>query len=480
MNKLYMSLEEHEEGHEEPVEESEESDEGDDESIDENNTEETTEDDDKETSEIKEAVVEIKNDSETIFNTVNDVKKLESIVEVMESKVKSGEGIDKTTAKVVQIAAESICSNLGMDIQYSLPAIEAYDDINERLSSTKMAVNDISPFIGKAWDAITKAVSDLIKKMKTTTTTIVVDFYKLKKDSDDLLDKIIEMNDSGKTYKIRGDFKPYNDAYYLSTNGEGNKDILSTFQKIEDDINITGNAFREFIKDSSKNLNDVIKKANKKGVKLNDIKFNSKSLNDVFKKYKIPKHNDSRFKDQKFQEDEYGANQIHKFYGIISEHRIIQVYSVYNFFNDVIFNGALNIGILGHEQLGSNDKNYSFLNDEKDLLEKFKVFSNKLDKFVKNNERDLIMGAIDLSSRIEENSESIKKFFKDREIDFQDADFANDDIYKRFIYSLRYSLTNDLEVIVTAFPYLITDIFLLYSNTLWYYTNNFNALKEVK
>lgn len=207
MNKLYMSLEEHEEGHEEPVEESEESDEGDDESIDENNIEETTEDDDKETSEIKEAVVEIKNDSETIFNTVNDVKKLESIVEVMESKVKSGEGIDKTTAEVVQIAAESICSNLGMDIQYSLPAIEAYDDINERLSSTKMAVNDISPFIGKAWDAVTKAVSDLFNKIKLTTEKNATDFDNLKKDANILINKLTEVVDNNKMDKIKEGIK---------------------------------------------------------------------------------------------------------------------------------------------------------------------------------------------------------------------------------------------------------------------------------
>lgn len=110
------------------------------------------------------SATELEESAEIIGDAVEETEKLEEVVEIMEEKVESGEGMDDTTAKMAEVAVESICANLGLDIKGQLPALESYEGSSTRLTSTNIAIESIKSWIIKTWEKIRKFIVDTFNK----------------------------------------------------------------------------------------------------------------------------------------------------------------------------------------------------------------------------------------------------------------------------------------------------------------------------
>lgn len=106
-------------------------------------------------------------DAETAMDTSetisNDAETVENLGEVVEDSIESGEGLDETSAAVVQETVENIMKRHGMPRRAwpKFPSLEAYSNRSSRLRATKQILvslegvwNDIKSGIMKAWEAI--------------------------------------------------------------------------------------------------------------------------------------------------------------------------------------------------------------------------------------------------------------------------------------------------------------------------------------
>jgi len=103
---------------------------------------------------VEEPVAEIEGGMAQAESAMTDVDTLEKIEEGMQASVDSGEGMDPTSAKIAEVAIESICRRLGIDASKVTVSSESFGSRNTRMRSTNMALEGIGDAMSSAWRAI--------------------------------------------------------------------------------------------------------------------------------------------------------------------------------------------------------------------------------------------------------------------------------------------------------------------------------------
>lgn len=102
--------------------------------------------------EVNEDAGEIDDLNASIEEAVEDVDTLEDIASVMDESTENG-GMDQTTARVAEIAVESIYKRLGVQ-KKSMPAMESFGSKGTRVGATKIAVEKIGEVLKEVWARI--------------------------------------------------------------------------------------------------------------------------------------------------------------------------------------------------------------------------------------------------------------------------------------------------------------------------------------
>lgn len=93
---------------------------------------------------------------------------LEDIADVASEAVKSGEGLDESAAEMASISIESIRNRLGIRGESRLvPATESFGNVNTRVMSTRLIVENIGDTLKRIWAAIKAAAARIWEKIKS-------------------------------------------------------------------------------------------------------------------------------------------------------------------------------------------------------------------------------------------------------------------------------------------------------------------------
>jgi hypothetical protein len=96
-----------------------------------------------------------------------DAEALGDVQELMQEAVDSGEGMSEQTAEMAEVAVESICARLGFDrSQRTLPAMESFGQTGTRLSSTKIALENLTDRAKRIWQGIWNWLKQIWEKIK--------------------------------------------------------------------------------------------------------------------------------------------------------------------------------------------------------------------------------------------------------------------------------------------------------------------------
>ncbi len=93
---------------------------------------------------------------------------LEDIADVASEAVESGEGLDESAAEMASIAIESIRNRLGIRGESRLvPATESFGNVNTRVMSTRLIVENIGDTLKRIWAAIKAAAARIWDKIRS-------------------------------------------------------------------------------------------------------------------------------------------------------------------------------------------------------------------------------------------------------------------------------------------------------------------------
>lgn len=92
-----------------------------------------------------------------------DTDTLESLGDVVEDAVESGEGMDETAARAVEVGVESIANRWGFKVQ-KLGA-ESFNGAN-RAQATRVAYEGVMDAVKDAWDTFLKWLQEMINKLR--------------------------------------------------------------------------------------------------------------------------------------------------------------------------------------------------------------------------------------------------------------------------------------------------------------------------
>lgn len=96
-----------------------------------------------------------------------DLDTLSEISDVMQESVDSGEGLDPVAARMAAVSVESISQRLFRGNNFRLiPALESFGDEHSRVTATNMAIENISDIVKRGVDAIRKAFSLIMEKIR--------------------------------------------------------------------------------------------------------------------------------------------------------------------------------------------------------------------------------------------------------------------------------------------------------------------------
>ncbi len=126
---------------------------------------------------------------------IADVETLEEIKEVLEDAAESGDGIDETAAKVVEVAVESIYARLGMEYRGLGTSAESFGSSRSRVTATNIAAESIGDSISRAWEAIKKFFKKIWTYIKDFAKSIFTAIGRLKVAANKMFEKV---NKSGK------------------------------------------------------------------------------------------------------------------------------------------------------------------------------------------------------------------------------------------------------------------------------------------
>ena len=109
--------------------------------------------------ETSEAGGAVEENLDAIDSADTDSGELSDLADTVEETVENG-GMDATTARVVEVAVESIYKRLGVP-RKAMPAMEAFGAEGNKLAATKIALETIKESLAKIWEAIKKAIVDM-------------------------------------------------------------------------------------------------------------------------------------------------------------------------------------------------------------------------------------------------------------------------------------------------------------------------------
>lgn len=115
------------------------------------------------TEEVAAAGAEVEEVQEAIEEGVADAETLETVADTLEETVEDG-GADPATAQMAEVAVESIYRRLGIEAK-AMPALEAFNDKEQRITATKLAVEGIREKAKKIWDTIVAFFKNLFQKV---------------------------------------------------------------------------------------------------------------------------------------------------------------------------------------------------------------------------------------------------------------------------------------------------------------------------
>lgn len=92
-----------------------------------------------------------------------DTDTLENLGEVVESAVESGEGMDETAARAVEVGVESIATRWGFKVQKI--GAESFNGAN-RAQATRVAYEGVMDAVKDAWDTFLKWLQEMINKLR--------------------------------------------------------------------------------------------------------------------------------------------------------------------------------------------------------------------------------------------------------------------------------------------------------------------------
>lgn len=112
--------------------------------------------------EVNERSEEVMDVVEAIEEAVEDTDTLEDIAAVMDESTENG-GMDQTSARVAEVAIESIYKRLGVRKSTAMPAMESFGTQGTRIGATKIALEGVKEVLKQAWDAIVAAITSIGK-----------------------------------------------------------------------------------------------------------------------------------------------------------------------------------------------------------------------------------------------------------------------------------------------------------------------------
>lgn len=137
--------------------------------------------------EAGEAGGELEAQVDTIDEAGADADTLSDISEVLEGTIEEG-GADPATARVAEIAVESIYRRLGVQ-KRAMPSMESFGSRSSRVRATQLAIESIKETLVKWWEAIKAAFLKLWGWMKNTWTALFNASAKLDQRAKALLDR---------------------------------------------------------------------------------------------------------------------------------------------------------------------------------------------------------------------------------------------------------------------------------------------------
>ena len=166
-----------------------------------------------EIAEAGEAGAEMGDQIETIDEAHDDQDTLGAISEVLEDSVEDG-GVDQATARVAEIAVESIYKRLGVK-KKAMPSMESFGSRSSRVRATQIAIEGIGEVLSKIWEAIKNAFNQLWTWMKNVWKSLFDASFKLEERAKKLMDRLNTITGTAE----ESDFKDSTFYNKLSTGG---------------------------------------------------------------------------------------------------------------------------------------------------------------------------------------------------------------------------------------------------------------------
>ena len=139
--------------------------------------------------EANDQVGEIDDMNTSVEEAEEDADTLEDIASVMDESTQNG-GMDQVSARVAEVAVESIYKRLGVRKSKGLPAMESFGAKGTRMSATKIAVEGVREVLKTIWEKIKAAAEKVWGWIKSFWQAICNTAGKLKDRAGALLAKV--------------------------------------------------------------------------------------------------------------------------------------------------------------------------------------------------------------------------------------------------------------------------------------------------
>lgn len=141
--------------------------------------------------EVDQAMDDIDTAQDTVDTLNNDAETVENVTEIVDNSIENGEGLDETSAAIVQETIESIYRRHGMPKRHwpRFPSTESFRSRSDRIRSTRAikvalegAWDTIKNAVISVWETIRDFFVDLYKKFTDFEYRLFDKFKKLKKE----------------------------------------------------------------------------------------------------------------------------------------------------------------------------------------------------------------------------------------------------------------------------------------------------------
>ena len=109
---------------------------------------------------------ELDQDLDTLDTASDDIDSLNDVTKVIENSAE-GDGMSEDTAKMAEVAVESIMRRQGMSMTYNpIPSMESFARTSSRMSATKLSLEGIKETAGNLWKRFIDFINNIGEKIK--------------------------------------------------------------------------------------------------------------------------------------------------------------------------------------------------------------------------------------------------------------------------------------------------------------------------